>query len=562
MWRLMSNRRGDARKIPNLCPNLCPNPRAFRVMRRARAASAIAALLGAWLAAERAHAAVPAPDPIQIALAQEPSIPGEGVEADYLRALHERIHPLWTGLFIHGVAEKAPSASPLNSVGSHAAAILFSVRWDGSTTDVTLVGSSGATAFDLAAVAAIRRVDDFPVPPVAVLSDDGLAHFRWVLARDSRLCSGGELHRFEEPLEEALPHLLIQGRVEEALWRLDRRAVAHEPESQDALMLFARAWLARPQGDPVTDGRAAAALARAGDQGQVPRLRVALGRRDTVDAAASALRGLNVEICPLVAQNLGANDPVTREIAMQALSAAGGRLPPTSPCVEALGAIVQDPTRDGHQRALAARAVASISADGARKLLGTVLADREPEVRAAAVSLLARPAPGRTALYRWLPFLHDPEVAVRAAAAAALVRCCGDKALEQLVLVWKEPYPQVAVAVANELGRMSSVPSEAFLNRLAKRRDPAVHEATTEALLARRALGAHPPAVVNSAVPAGAPSPEVAPAVRAVTGLARQQAIEWVLKNFDRLDRTDLVEVFGAWLHPSGSTTPPSVSAR
>jgi hypothetical protein len=167
------------------------------------------------------------------------------------------------------------------------------------------------------------------------------------------------------------------------------------------------------------------------------------------------------------------------------------------------------------------------------------------------------------ALYKWLPFLHDPEIEVRAAAAAALVRCCGDKALDQLVLVWKEPYPQVAVAVANELGRMNSAASEAFLNRLAKRRDPAVREATAEALLARHPLAGHGPAAAKSNVlPAGAPSPEVTPAVRAVTGLQRGQAIEWVLKNFDRLDRTELVEVFGAWLHPSGSTTPAPVSAR
>jgi len=525
---------------------------------------AIAAMLGLWLVAARAPAALPAPESSKLAPAPEPSIPGEDVGSDYLRALHDHIHPLWTGLFIHGVADQAPASSPLNNVGHHAAAVLFSVRWDGSTTDVTLVGSSGATSFDQAAIDAIRRVDDFPVPPVAVLSDDGLAHFRWVLARDQRLCSGGELHRFEEPLEEALPHLLIQGRVEEALWRLARRAAAPEPEAQDPLMLFARAWLMRPQADPVTDGRAAAVLARAGDQGQVARLRLALERRDTVEAAAGALRALNVEICPLVEKNLGASDPATRDIAMQALSTAGGRLPPASPCVEALAAIVQDPSRDGRQRALAARAVASISADGARKLLASVLADPASEVRAAAISLLARPAGGRTALYRWLPFLHDPEVEVRAAAAAALVRCCGDKALDQLVLVWKEPYPQVAVAVANELGRMTSGPSEAFLNRLAKRRDPAVREATAEALLARRAQGTHAPSfgAGKTALPAGAPPPEVPPAVRAVTGLERRQAIEWVLKNYDRIDRADLVEVFGAWLHPSAPTAPPSVSAR
>jgi TonB family protein len=536
MWRLMWKRKGDS--------------------------CAIAAMLGAWLAAARAFAAVPAPEPTKVALVDEPVIPGDGIEADYVRALHERIHPLWTGLFIRGVAEKAAATSPLNNVGAHAAAVLFSVRWDGSTTDVALVSSSGVTPFDQAAVDAIRRIDDFPVPPVAVLSDDGLAHFRWVLARDQRLCSGGELQRFEEPLAEALPHLLIQGRVEEALWRLDRHAVSGEVESQDPLVLFARSWLRRSQPDPVTDGRAAAVLARDGDQDQVARLRVALTRRETVEAAASALRALNVEICPLVEKNLGATDPATRDIAMQALSAAGGRLPPTSPCVEALGAIIQDSSRDGRQRALAARAVASISADGARKLLGSVLSDPDASVRATAISMLARPASGRTALYKWLPYLHDSEIEVRAAAAAALVRCCGDQALDQLVLVWKEPYPQVAVAVANELGRMSSKPSEVFLNRLAKKRDPAVREATAEALQARHAPGGQGLLAAKATVPAGAPSPEVAPAVRAVTGLERRKAIEWVLKNFERLDRAELVEVFGAWLHPSNLPPSASVSAR
>jgi hypothetical protein len=62
--------------------------------------------------------------------------------------------------------------------------------------------------------------------------------------------------------------------------------------------------------------------------------------------------------------------------------------------------------------------------------------------------------------------------------------------------------------------------------------------------------------------PAGAAPAEVTPALRAVMGLDRRQAIEWLLTNFDRLDRAELVEVFGAWLRPSGSPARASVSAR
>jgi HEAT repeat protein len=194
-------------------------------------------------------------------------------------------------------------------------------------------------------------------------------------------------------------------------------------------------------------------------------------------------------------------------------------------------------------------------------------------VRAAAISLLARPGGGRPVLYRGVTYLRDPEVEVRAAAAAALLRSCGDLALEQLVLVWKEPGPEVGVAVAHELGRMTTPASEAFLVRLAKRQNPDVRAAVAEALVTRRALAAarasgkkvtgnlagNPPAMP---APAGAPPPEMTAALRAVSGLPRREAIAWVLANFGRLDPTDLIDVFGSWLGPPLAREPASVSAR
>ncbi len=98
-----------------------------------------------------------------------------------------RIHTRWAGRFLRDVAGPLPPTSPLNSPTLQAV-VQFSVRWDGTPADVTLVGKSGVAAFDQAARDAILKVDSFPPPPVAVLSDDRLAHFRWVFARDDRAC--------------------------------------------------------------------------------------------------------------------------------------------------------------------------------------------------------------------------------------------------------------------------------------------------------------------------------------------------------------------------------------
>jgi TonB family protein len=529
---------------------------------------AVVAGLGAVMGSGAVRSATPSP---------EPPIAGEGVDAAYLRALHDHIHPLWTALYVRGVADKLPPGHPAAN-RDRQAVVLFSVRWDGSAADVSVVRESGVAAFDQAARAAIVRVERFPVPPVSALSDDGLAHFRWVFARDERLCSGGELLRFEDSLEDAVPQLLIEGRVEEALWRVARRAATPEAsrDSEDPLALFAREWLSRPQPDPVSDGQAAAALARVGDDRQIPRLRAALQRHETAATAAVALRSLRVELCPLVLDGLGARDPRARETALLALGAGGGRLPPGSPCVQVLSAIVSDRSQDGKQRALAAQALAAISADGARRVLALMLTDEETPVRAAAVSLLARPGGGRPALYRWVPFLHDPAIEVRTAAAVTLIRSCGDLALDQLVLVWKESDPRVAVAVAQELGHLGSSNAESFLLRLAKRRDPEVQTAAADALAARRALAAHTPprgktsapvavTVTAPAPPSSMPTPmstSASAAVREVSGLGRREAADWVLTHFYRLDHADLIDVFGAWLAGAAPRATAPVSAR
>src|SRR5205814_9379151 len=102
------------------------------------------------------------------------------------------------------------------------AEVLFTIRWDGSPAEVTLSKSSGVPAFDRAAVAAVRGERPYPVPPLQVFGDDGVAHFLSRFARDQRLCSGGAVRRREDRLEDALPRLFVQGRTKEALLRVIR----------------------------------------------------------------------------------------------------------------------------------------------------------------------------------------------------------------------------------------------------------------------------------------------------------------------------------------------------
>jgi TonB family protein len=280
-------------------------------MRAARIVLAVGLLaLGPRAArgAEPPAAAAPGED-------DEPAITTPGVEGDYLRALHLRIHFRWIHSFIESVALLRPAADPINNP-KLTAEVLFTVRWDGSPAEVTLSKSSGQKTFDQAAVAAVRGDGPFPVPPLALFGDDGVAHFRWVFARDRRSCSEGELRRREDPLEEALPRLFIQGRIKEALLRVTRYMDAGDVT---AMAVFARTWLQRPLTDRAADAAAAAALARFGDRRQIDRLRPALARPDTVAVAAQGLAALKVDVCAMVDPVLRARDPDAVEVAMTAL---------------------------------------------------------------------------------------------------------------------------------------------------------------------------------------------------------------------------------------------------
>ncbi len=499
--------------------------------------------------------------------AGEPPITTPGAEGDYLREMHRSIHFRWAVQFIKGVVEKRPPSDPLNRAND--AEVLFVVRWDGSPAEITVSESSGVAAFDQAAVEAIRGTRRYPVPPVDVYGDDGVAHFRWIFSRDARLCSGGEVRRVEAPLAEALPRLFYQGRIKEALLRVARYARAGD---LTAMSTFARAWLQRPFPDAAIDARAAAALARAGDTRQVERLKRALDRADTVELAASALAAAKVDLCPLVSARLESGRPDAIQAATQILRAGHTEMSPESPCVRALETAVKNDALAPAVRADALETLAQLNPAAARRPALNALGEKDAKLRAAGAIAFARPGGGRPTLYRLEPLVKDPSVEVRAAAAAGLLRACGDLANDYVAPLLKARDPEPLAAMVPELAKESSPASLDLLTKIAKRPDRELKMPLLAAMARRkdaRALYVAMAAAVKKdpyASPAAkqivygsADFSELQPmmkdpavgllAYKALLGAGRQaEAMDWVVSNFDRLSPEILVEAFGAWL--------------
>lgn len=523
-------------------------------------------LIGAQASAAPSESPV-APGAVTAAAA-EPEITVPGVEGEYLRAVHTRIHQRWTKGFLAGLGNTSPG--PLSDKRLRTV-VLFAVRWDGTVAEANVGASSGVATFDRAAVEAVRTADHFPVPPVDVFSDDGIVHFRWTMARDGRQCGAGELVRHEDPLEEALPRLFFQGRTKEALLRAKRRIDAGA--AGDPLGLFARAWLGRPNVDPVADVEAAAVLARLGDARQIDRVRAGLAFPVTAGIAATALRALHADLCAAVLPRLSGGDAAGRVLAASILRDAGDALPEQSPCAQVLATVAADGKLPTNVRAAALQTLGAVAEPAAHALWPALIKETDPTIRAAAVAASARPNGGRPALYRLVPYLRDPSIDVRAAAAAGMVRAAGDLALDQFPGVLKDSDPRVPVAIARELARLHTAASAALLARLAKRDSVDARVAAVQALAARtdaparaalapiRAAAAKDPRAPQAiralaAQPAGNADADAAPSAdadvasfRALLGDRKHaEAANLLVTQFDRFAPRTIVALLAAWL--------------
>ncbi len=292
----------------------------------------------------------------------------------------------------------------------------------------------------------------------------------------------------------------------------------------------------------------------------------------------AALHALKADICAAVLPRLSNGDATARLLAASVLRDAGDALPEQSPCVQSLAALAGDARQPGNLRAAALQTLGVLAEASAHTLWPALIKESDAAVRAAAVTVSARPNGGRPALYRLVPYLRDPAVDVRAAAAAGMVRAAGDLALDQLPGVLKDPDPRVAVAIARELRHLPTPAAAALLGRLAKRDAVEARVAAVVALAARtdppaRALLAPlleaaakdaraPQAIRQLAMKPAAAAPaadaggsaELA-AFRALLAEHKHaEAANLLVTQFDRLPPRTVVAFLAAWLeNPPGA---------
>ncbi len=322
---------------------------------------------------------------------------------------------------------------------------------DGQIVSLDTVQSAGVPGFDDAAKEVLRDSVPFPWADVDLRSDDGLVHLRWTFARDQRRCSGVTLLHFEEPLAIALPKLIRDGREEEALRRMRRRARRRHADRSDDDHAGLRVDQGRRR-PPERHGRGRRHAGDAGRQrghdlaqvgGQAPR--DGAGRRpraggppraDLPDGRVDARLGRSVGVGVNVASTsapkpaapaAAAKPPTPAEqlTAAIALATAG-----EAECAPGLIALLEDHKARTDTRVAAAVALGAIANDEAtKKALAGAAKDDVVAVRAAATLAGARPGSGRGKVFALVTPLRDPSPEMRAAAAAGIVRAGGDSNL-------------------------------------------------------------------------------------------------------------------------------------
>jgi len=491
----------------------------------------------------------------------EPAIRGDAQALPYLRELHRKVHRLWADNFLVMAAAQLPKDHPVNEP-SRAVVLDVVLASDGKLADVKVEKPSGSSDFDASAVDVVKASAPFPAGPDDVVSDDGKVHVSWTLARDDRRCSGLSINHRTLALADAVKALVAHGRERLAMARLHE---ADDKERPAGISAFARAYLDRMENDPALAVEVAAANASAGDDRGAARLREAAAKEPTF-AVVRGLAALKIPICPLIKDNFGKGQTAeARERSLWALSEGAEG--------ECLALAIASAKNRGAGRMERVFALASLSHSEdpqAKATLKELIKDPDPNIKSAAILAEARPGAGRGAVFRLIPLLRDKSMAVRAAAAAALVRVGGEAVLPQLFQVFKEKDPAFFATLAPELGALSGEASAAMLARFLRKDNSSIRLFAARALVARRDEHA---AKVQATL-AGSTDPELqllaglalardkrdaavkapldedsAPTFSALLrGTGRVVAGDWLLANLGKLDPAVRIAYLGQWL--------------
>lgn len=115
--------------------------------------------------------------------------------ASYLNQIHNRIHPLFADQFLSSL-DAMPASHPMNDLSLVTALEIVVEREAGRLVRRGVTRTSGVTAFDISAIAAVERAAPFGTPPDAIVSPDGNVYLHWEFRRDGMACSTLYAHPF------------------------------------------------------------------------------------------------------------------------------------------------------------------------------------------------------------------------------------------------------------------------------------------------------------------------------------------------------------------------------
>jgi hypothetical protein len=115
--------------------------------------------------------------------------------AQYLVAMHARLHPIFSDTFLNAL-DTLPPEHPMNAPDLRATLELVLESQTGRLIHRGVIETSGVTAFDVSAIAAVERAAPFGAPPSATLSSDGKFYVHWTFRRDGMACSALGAHPY------------------------------------------------------------------------------------------------------------------------------------------------------------------------------------------------------------------------------------------------------------------------------------------------------------------------------------------------------------------------------
>jgi hypothetical protein len=106
----------------------------------------------------------------------------------YLNQIHSRIHPIFADVFLDSL-DRLPAGHPLNDQNLVTALEIVVDKEEGRLVRRGVTHTSGVTAFDINAIAAVDRAAPFGTPPPEIVSPDGNVYLHWEFRRDQMACS-------------------------------------------------------------------------------------------------------------------------------------------------------------------------------------------------------------------------------------------------------------------------------------------------------------------------------------------------------------------------------------